>query len=207
MGQDVSHVKEGGDGRGTPHGGGGIGQGRILLKGQEGRQVCSRHQPAGMSQAHGVGRQYQDGAGERSLSESPEPLGKGRPVGGGPLPHHTYGSPAGKEDGGVQGGCPVPLNLYGIGDSGDGGCQPVDDPHGIEALQKDAPPRGGDGIEIEQFVQAHAVHVGQPVEPGGGQIEAPRPALKGRGVGDAVHQAQALQAGHGVVDGALGHGG
>ena len=107
-----------------------------------------------MAQPHLVGGEQQDGSGLRPLAEPPESLGEARPIGGRPLPDDADGAPVGEFDGRVHRHGAVPAETDGVGRVRYGGGEAVDDGHGVEPLQEDAPPPGGDGEVAEQVLQS-----------------------------------------------------
>ena len=184
----------------APYGRGWVCRHSVPLKGEErsGRRSCQ--QPPRLSEAHLVGKQDKDGAGRRAVPQSPHPLGEGRPVGGEPLPDDADDAFIGKDDGGVHGLGPVPAEADGVGDVGDSGSEPVDDCGGIQPLQQDALPPGGDGIEVQKLIHRHALDPCQPVQPRWGEIEAARWRRDVRGVGDGGGEALGLQPVQTLVD-------
>ena len=206
-GEDAAQVQGGGDGGQAPDGFRRSRQHCVSLQGQEGRRPPAVQQPAGVPQPHLVGREQEHGSGMGTLLQPPEPLGKARPVSGAARPDHAQGSTIGQGDGGVQGRGPVPAQPSRAALGGDGRGQPVDDGHGVQALQQEAPPPGGDRVAAQQRVQVHPFHVGQQADSLGGEMEPPGRPQQAGGVGNGGRQPPALKAGHGVVCGAVGHAG
>ena len=144
----------GADGAQPPHGVVGGRCGRLPLQGEERLGGGLGEPPAGVAQPHLVGREQQDAAGLRPLGEPPEALGEARPIGGRPLPDDGYGASSGEGHGGVHRHGSIPLEADGIGRVRYGGGDAVDDGHGVEAFQEDAPPAGRDGQVSQQALQS-----------------------------------------------------
>ena len=113
-----------------------------------------REPSAGVAQPNLVGGEHQDAAGLRPLGEPPEALGEASPIGGRPLPDDGYGAPSGKGHGGVHRHGAIPLEADGKGRVRYGGGDAVDDGHGVEAFQENAPPAGRDGQVSQQALQS-----------------------------------------------------
>ena len=150
----------------------------------EGGRLGGREQPAGVSEAHGVGHEDEEGSGHRPVAQPPEPLGEARPVGGEPLPDDPDGLPVRQRRGGVQRRCPVPVEPDGIGDAGEQGGHAVDDGEGVETLHQVAPPLGGDRTGTQQRLKGPVLFVGEPAQACGGEMEPPR---RGERVGGVEH--------------------
>ena len=95
-------------------------------------------QPAGVPEAHLVGDENQDQAGQRSLAQPPDPLGETGAVGGASLAQDAQGAPAGKGHCGVQRQGPVPAEPEGMVQVGYRSGQPVDGSHPVQPFQQDA---------------------------------------------------------------------
>ena len=188
----------------TPDGCAGPGQRRVALQRQQRVDRGAGQQPAGVPEPHLVGREDEDGPGQRPLAQPPQALGKGRAVGGGSLPHHAQGPAAGQQQGGVQGRGPVQAQSHRAVGAGDGGRQPVDGGYGVQPLQQDAPPLLRHRTAAEQAVNGRALVLSQPTHPDGGEAVAAGRGSEVRRVGNGIHQPVLFQPVDGLVDRAPG---
>ena len=152
----------------------------------------------------GSGMRTRTAPGERPAAQLPHPVGEGGPVGGVPPPDDADGAAVGKLHGGVQGRGPVPAEPDGIRDAGENGGQPVHGSQGVQALHEDAPPAVGDGAEADQLVYTQPLLGGQPLQPGGGEVEPLGGGKEAGGVGHGVAEAARVQPVHGLVHRAPG---
>ena len=121
------------------------GAGRVALQGDEAQQGQVVQHPAHLAQPHLVGGQQQHGIRTGLLGQPPQPLGEGGAVGGVPHADHGQGLAAGQGDAGVQGAVPAPPETKGTLGLGKGSNGAVDDGQGVQPLQQDSLPAGGDG--------------------------------------------------------------
>ena len=143
-----------------------------------------RSNPSGVAQPGLVGEDEQEAAGLRPVPEPPEPLGEPGAVGGETLPDDADGPPVGKGDGGVHRHGAVPAEADGVFDVGDGGGQAVDDGHGVEPFQEDAPPPGRHRVAAEQAVRGEVFLPGQAAQAVSGEVEPAGGGNQLRPVGD-----------------------
>ena len=154
------------------------------LQGEDRWRGSPAQQPSGVAQPGLVGEDEQEAAGLRPVPEPPEPLGEPGAVGGETLPDDADGPPVGKGDGGVHRHGAVPAEADGVFDVGDGGGQAVDDGHGVELFQEDAPPPGRQRVAAEQPIRGEVFLPGQAAQAVSGEVEPAGGGNQLRPVGD-----------------------
>ena len=185
--------------RRAPDAGASARRGRIPLKSEEGDEVGPRQEPARMAQPHLVGHEQEGARRLRSLPQPPDALAEARAVRRQALPHDGDRAPVGQRDGGIHGHGPVPAEAEREGDAGERRGEAVDDRHGVETLEEDAPPAPRDGPRAEQLVHAHTLLPGHAPHSLGAEAVAAGGGDELRGVGHGLHQALPLQRGATVL--------
>ena len=153
-----------------------------------------------MPEPHVVGHEHEHDSGHRLVAHPPDALGEARPVGCESLPDDAHGLSVRQGDGGVQGHGPVPAEVDGECDVGDGGGDAVDGGQRVQALHQAAPPLGGERAGAHQLVRGHALLAGEPAQPCGGEVEPSRRGKDVRGVERRGAEPTRLQLCDGLVD-------
>ena len=198
--EDVAQVDGSADPGRAPYPVARFGQDRLALQGEQGRDLGGREQPAGVPEPHLVGHEDEHRSGHGLVAQPPEPLGEAGPVGGASLPDDADRLPIGKRHGGVHPHGAVPAEAYGEGDVGEEAGQVIYGGQGVEAFHQAAPPLGGDGAGAHQLVEGRVLFLGEPAQPGGGEVEPSRRGKRVNGVEHGGAEPARLQLLHRLVD-------